>query len=233
MTPDCSLKVAGLVPLSTVDKPDALTATVFTQGCPWRCPYCHNSHLLGSAPPGDAATDRWTWERVMTFLGTRRGLLDGVAFSGGEPTIHAGLVAAMRDVRDGGFAAYLHTAGPSPDVLALALPLVQWVGFDVKAPFDEYQRVTRVADSGSRARESLRLLVGSGVPFEVRTTVHSDQLDLPALERLADDLAAEGVGSWVLQTCRTQGTSPRIPPNSTSLDCLDSLRERIPAVSLR
>jgi len=232
MTPDCSLKVAGLVPLSTVDKPDALIATVFTQGCPWRCPYCHNPHLLVSEPPGGDATGLWTWERVMAFLGTRRGLLDGVAFSGGEPTIHADLVAAMRDVRDGGFAAYLHTAGPLPAALARVLPLVQWVGFDVKAPFDEYQRVTRVADSGSCARESLRLLVGSGVPFEVRTTVHSDQLDLPALERLADDLAAEGIDSWVLQACRTEG-SPQIRPDTTSLDHLDSLWERVPAISVR
>ncbi|MGV8083585.1 MAG: anaerobic ribonucleoside-triphosphate reductase activating protein [Coriobacteriia bacterium] len=222
------------MPLSTVDKPGDLTATVFTQGCPWRCVYCHNPHLLEREPiPGDEA-DHWTWERVMAFLNTRRGLLDGVTFSGGEPTIQAGLAAAMQEARDAGFAVYLHTGGPRPDVLAEILPFLDWVGFDVKAPFDEYERVTMVAGSGAAARQSLQLLVGSGVPFEARTTVHSDLLDTSALERLAEDLAAEGVESWVLQTCRTQGAKPGLRPSGEiSADCLELLRKRVKSVSLR
>lgn len=228
------LRVAGFVPLSTVDRPGALTATVFTQGCPWRCPYCHNPHLQEHRTPGCAADQsRWTWERVQAFLAARSGLLDGVTFSGGEPTIQSALPEAVRDVRDAGFEAYLHTGGPTPEALAAVLPWTTWVGFDAKAPFDEYERVTMATGSGTRARDSLRLLVASGVPFEVRTTVHSSQLDLPALTRLAEELAAEGVSSWVLQEFRTQGARPGTPPNTLSLDCLDALREWVPEVAVR
>ncbi|MRR13372.1 radical SAM protein, partial [bacterium] len=78
-----SLQVAGLIPLSTVDRPGELTATVFTQGCPWRCPYCHNPHLQAARMLPEVRTERWTWARVMAFLDTRRGLLDGITFSGG------------------------------------------------------------------------------------------------------------------------------------------------------
>lgn len=230
-----SLEVAGFVPLSTVDKPGALTATVFTSGCPWRCPYCHNPHLQERVPVVGGDTEHWTWERVVAFLGTRRGLLDGVTFSGGEPTVQPSLPDAVRDVRSAGFDAYLHTGGPLSAALAEVLPLLSWVGFDVKAPFDEYERVTRVPGSGAPARESLRLLVQSGVPFEVRTTVHTDQLDMPALERLAHDLASEGVQSWVLQEFRMQGTRPGTPPNTLALERehLETLRERVGPVVVR
>ncbi|MHB1452281.1 MAG: anaerobic ribonucleoside-triphosphate reductase activating protein [Coriobacteriia bacterium] len=229
-----SLEVAGFVPLSTVDRPGDLTATVFTQGCPWRCPYCHNPHLQAvHVLPEGRTKERWTWARVMSFLSTRRGLLDGIAFSGGEPTVQPALVEAVCDARDAGFAAYLHTGGPVPDALAAVLPSLAWVGFDVKAPFDEYERVTMVRGSGIRALKSLRLLVASGVPFEARTTVHSAQLDMPALERLADDLAAEGVSAWVLQESRMQGTRPGTPPNTLTLNRLGALRERVPTISIR
>jgi pyruvate formate lyase activating enzyme len=233
MPPTSSLKIAGFVPLSTVDKPGDLTATVFTRGCTWRCSYCHNPHLLDGEAADADETGSWNWERIMAFLDTRRGLLDGVAFSGGEPTIHAGLADAMREVRHAGFVAYLHTGGPLPTALGQVLPLLAWVGFDVKAPFNEYERVTGVEGSGAPARESLRLLIKSGVPFEVRTTVHSDQLDLPALERLADDLASEGIGAWVLQTCRTEGTRPGVRPSSSVLDHLGTLRSRVDVVTVR
>jgi len=228
-----NLQVAGFIPLSTVDRPGELTATVFSQGCPWRCPYCHNPHLQEAPTRPDVRAERWTWARVMAFLGTRRGLLDGVAFSGGEPTIQPALIEAVREVRDAGFAAYLHTGGPLPDALAAVLPSLAWVGFDVKAPFDEYARVTMVSGSGTRALESLRLLVASGVPFEVRTTVHSDQLDMPALERLAEELAAEGVSAWVLQEFRMQGARPGTSPNTLTLNRLGALRERVPTISIR
>lgn len=230
-----SLRVAGFVPLSTVDRPGQLTATVFTQGCPWCCPYCHNPHLQPYDAPADGVAEAWTWERIVAFLGTRRGLLDGVTFSGGEPTIQPGLPDAVREVRSAGFDAYLHTGGPVPDALATLLPSLAWVGLDVKAPFDEYERVTKAPGSGAHARESLQLLVASGVPYEVRTTVHSDLLDMPALERLADDLAVEGVRSWVLQEFRDQGVRPGTLPNTLALERehLETLRERVGPVVLR
>lgn len=169
----------------------------------------------------------------MAFLDTRRGLLDGVTFSGGEPTIHRGLGAAMREARSADFSCYLHTSGALPHALEHVLPLLDWVGFDVKAPFSEYHRITSAPDSGARARESLRLLAASGVPFEVRTTVDSRLLDTAALERLAGDLASEGVTSWVLQECRIPGAAPVMQPDPLGPGVVDSLTKLIGSVSVR
>lgn len=194
------LRVGGLARLSTCDWPDHLTATVFLQGCPWRCGYCHNAHLIpataGEGPP---------WPEIMAFLAGRRGLLDGVVFSGGEPTLQSELVGAVQAVRELGFAVGLHTAGPYPERLSAMLPLLDWVGFDVKAPFAGYDAVTGVVGSGDRAAESLRRLLASGVDYEVRTTVHPDLLGAEDLDRLARQLQALGVRRYVTQAFRAQG----------------------------
>ena len=193
------LRVGGLSRLSSCDWPGQLVATVFLQGCPWRCRYCHNPHLLPAR--GD---DEIAWREVLAFLQARRGLLDGVVFSGGEPTVQAALPEAMRAVRALGFGVGLHTGGSAPERLKTVLPLVDWVGFDVKAPFEDYARITGVAGSGEAARLSLTHLIASGVACDLRTTVHPALLDEAALARLADELAALGVTSR-LQPFRTAG----------------------------
>ena len=194
------LRVGGLSRLSTCDWPGELVATVFCQGCPWACGYCHNPHLI----PPNAETEI-EWPEVLSFLESRRGLLDGVVFSGGEPTLQAALPEAMRAARALGLRIGLHTAGPYPGRLAEVLPLVDWIGFDVKAAFAEYEGITAVAGSGGKARESLLLVLASGVPADIRTTVHDALLDRAALARLADDLDALGVSGHRLQAFRAAG----------------------------
>ncbi|KAA5604518.1 anaerobic ribonucleoside-triphosphate reductase activating protein [Roseospira marina] len=203
------MRIGGLARFSTVDWPDRLTATVFLRGCPWRCPYCHNPDLLTAHPPDDAKDVAWS--DILAFLDSRRGLLDGVVFSGGEPTAQRGLSDAIDAVRALGFAVGLHTGGPWPERLATALPRLDWVGFDVKAPFDDYAAVTGVPGSGVAARDSLRRLIASGVSFEARTTVHPALLDAAALDRLAADLAAMGVRDIVLQHARPTAALPADP----------------------
>src|SRR5690606_38132990 len=103
------LRVGGLERLSMCDWPGELAATIFCQGCPWDCPYCHNPHLLPVTGRHEIA-----WREVVDFLKSRRGLLDGVVFSGGEPTLQSALPQAIAEVRDLGFRIGLHTAGPYP-----------------------------------------------------------------------------------------------------------------------
>lgn len=193
-----AIRIGGFVPFSATDYPDHLSAVVFCQGCPWRCGYCHNPHLLPLRSPVPALS----WEDVLAFLEKRRGLLDAVVFSGGEPTLHAGLAEAMKAVRAAGFGIGLHTAGIYPQRLASLLPLVDWIGFDVKAPFEDYEDVTRTPHSGSRARRSLELLLASGVAYQIRTTVDTRILTPAKLERLRCELERYGVTGHVLQTCR-------------------------------
>ena len=194
------LRLGGLTPLSLTDFPGRLAAVVFCQGCPWSCVYCHNPHLI----PADAPPER-DWASVLDFLGRRGGLLDAVVFSGGEPTLQVGLAGAMADVRRRGFQVGLHTAGPYPERLAEVLPLVDWVGFDVKAPFERYDSISRVPGSGEKARESLRLVIESGVDHECRTTSHPSLITAPQLSALSERLFAMGARRHVLQSFRAAG----------------------------
>lgn len=200
MPSSTDLRIGGLTRLSSCDWPGELVATIFCQGCPWACRYCHNPHLIPAGREGDVP-----WAGVLAFLQTRRGLLDGVVFSGGEPTLQAGLAEAMAAVRDLGFRVGLHSGGPYPERLAALLPLLDWVGFDVKAPFEAYARITGVPGSGERARASLDLLLASGVDLEVRTTVHPALLGAEDLTALATTLRDLGVRRYVLQPFRPQG----------------------------
>jgi pyruvate formate lyase activating enzyme len=197
-----------------VDWPGQLAATVFAQGCPWDCAYCHNPHLLSATPEDDAAqeTELLPWRVVRDWLETRTRLLDGVVFSGGEPLAQPSLAATIAETRALGFKVALHTSGVVPRRFAEVLPLLDWVGFDAKAPFARYEDVTRVLGSGERALVSLRLLLDSGVDYEVRTTVHPDLLGEEGLLELAEELRALGVKRWVLQPYRPQGARPGLDP---------------------
>lgn len=135
----------------------------------------------------------------------RRGLLDAVVFSGGEPTLQQALAESVREVRALGFRIGLHTASPYPDRFEKVLPLLDWVGFDVKAPFDRYDLVTGVPGSGARAREGLALLLASGADYEVRTTVHPLYHTPDELIGLAGELSELGVRNYALQEFRPQG----------------------------
>jgi pyruvate formate lyase activating enzyme len=158
------LRVGGLTRCSASDYPGKLAAVVFCQGCAWRCGYCHNPELQ----PARGRTEI-PWRDVISFLERRRGLLDAVVFSGGEPTLQRGLAAAMQEVKALGFLVGLHTAGVVPRRLAEVLPLADWVAMDAKARFDEHERVTRVRGSGARARRSAELIRSSGVACALHT----------------------------------------------------------------
>lgn len=197
------LRVGGLTRLTSIDFPGRLAAVVFCQGCPWRCGYCHNPDLLDAG----AATD-WSWAQVLAFLRTRQGLLDGVVFSGGEPTLQAALPSALAAVRRLGFQTALHTGGMYPERLAAVLPLLDWVGLDIKAPLDRHDALTGAPGSGPRTRDALRALLASGVSYECRTTWHPGLFGADALQALADELAALGVTHWALQECRVPEGMP-------------------------
>jgi pyruvate formate lyase activating enzyme len=196
-----TLRIGGVTPFSASDYPGQLAAVVFVQGCPWRCGYCHNPHLQPrpAEPP-------LSWSSVRALLQRRIGLIDAVVFSGGEPTLDAALPDAMREVRDMGYRIGLHSGGIYPEALAEALPLADWVGLDVKAPFDlRYDRITRTPGSAAAAMASLRALLASGVRYECRTTVHPALLTLDDMRELARELAALGVAEYAVQMFRPQG----------------------------
>jgi pyruvate formate lyase activating enzyme len=217
------LEIGGFTPLSTSDWPDMLAAVVFCQGCPWRCRYCHNPGLIPTQ-----GRNELRWETILEFLWCRKGLLDGVVFSGGEPTLQASLPDAVLEVRALGFRVGLHTGGMYPRRLAAILPLLDWVGMDIKAPFADYASITGAPGSGKRAQASLDLVLQSGVAHEIRTTVHPALLDDEAVCALTDDLANRGVRHYALQAFRSQGCEDEsLIRNMTRTRALTSLERDI------
>jgi len=207
VSPADDLQIAGLVPLSTVDWPGRLVATVFCQGCPWNCFYCHNRALIPTRTPGAVP-----WGRVRGLLARRRGLLDGVVFTGGEALRQDALADAAAEVKKAGFAVGLHTAGCYPGRLKdmVARGLVDWVGLDVKALPEHYEAVIG-RPGGVKAWQALEILVaaqaGGGPSFEVRTTVVPGDVTAADAVEVARRVRDAGARVFALQQARGEGTS--------------------------
>lgn len=225
------LELGGFTPLSSVDWPGKLAAVVFVQGCPWRCSYCHNAELQPRRRTGGP-----DWASVLAMLQRRVGLLDGVVFSGGEPTLDPRVNSAVDQVRALGHRAALHTAGIYPDRLAELLPKLDWVGFDLKTGFGDYDTLTARHGSAAAVRRSLDRLLASGIEREIRTTYHPRLISDAALRDVARVLKNVGVRHWVLQRWRAHddeaarlASSWRWPAD----EFLHELRDDVPALTLR
>ena len=201
------IEVGGFVPLTTIDFPDALACVVFCQGCPWRCRYCHNAHLQEfRCSEKESQTG---WDSLMKFLEKRRGLLDAVVFSGGEPTAQPKLLEAIKIVRNLGFKVGLHTAGMFSRRLEKLIPFIDWVGLDIKAPLNDiYRKITDSEVDLLEIQKSLRLLIRSGVSYQIRTTVDPLFLKKSDICEIQEMLRREGALASVLQAYRVSQRSP-------------------------
>ena len=252
--PADSLVIAGLVPLSTVDWPGRLCATVFLQGCPWNCPYCHNHALIPTRVPGIV-----DWQEVRDLLSRRRGLLDGVVFTGGEALRQDALADAAAEVREMGFEVGLHTAGAYPRRLRdlVEAELVDWVGLDVKALPEHYEAVAGRPGSGAKAWECLDIVLAAAgdaaedgaagkraggvgsvlggrtrpLLYEVRTTVMPHDVTADDAFEVARRCKEKGVRSYALQQARAQGTREGFVAVAPGWDSrCERLAERIEAL---
>ncbi len=179
--------ICGLQKLAMVDYPGKLAATVFTGGCNLRCPFCHNALLVTRLDEAETMTEG----EVLDFLARRRGLLDGVVLSGGEPLLQPDAAKFLRKVRDLGFSIKLDTNGFFPERLAAILEagLADYVAMDVKNRLSKYPETCGVPDlDAAPVEESVRLLRSGGVDFEFRTTVVREL-------HTAEDIRA--VGQWL------------------------------------
>lgn len=223
------IAVAGLIPFSATDWPGMLTATVFTQGCPWRCRYCHNPELKPFLRAGEPAG---SWAEAMALLRRRRGLLDGLVISGGEPTAQPGLGRAVAEVHAVGFPVGVHTCGYAPRRLERLLSdpasRPDWIGIDVKAlPADLPDVVGRPEGVARAAWASLAIVARSGVPAQARTTVWPGSVLERHLPRLRERVAKLGL-ELVVQRARgvdaegwyrgDSGSSPGVPDSGADLN---------------
>lgn len=164
-----NLRIGGFVPCSLSDFPGKIASVVFTAGCNWRCPWCHNPGLVYPEQFG-AVLD---CERTLRRIAGQKGLVDGVVISGGEPTIHSGLPNFIRRICNQGFLVKLDTNGSNPGVLRTLLGdrLLHFVAVDLKAPWPRYQDAAGVTVDIEKLKETLDLLRSSLIPHHLRTTL--------------------------------------------------------------
>jgi pyruvate formate lyase activating enzyme len=163
------MRLAHYEPLSLSDFPGRLATTVFTVGCNFACPYCHNPELVTATEDAPQLTE----EAFFSFLERRRGKLNGVCITGGEPTLHADLAGFVDRIRALGYAVKLDTNGSNPVMLGNLLETnsLDYVAMDVKAPASRYSDVTGSPFALALAEDSIRLLAGSDTVHEYRTTI--------------------------------------------------------------
>ena len=184
------MKLGGLQKMTLLDFPGRVACTVFTVGCNFRCPFCHNSSLVVGPEVPQLPQDDF-----FAFLKKRQGLLDGVAITGGEPLLHPDMPEFLEKIRALGYAVKLDTNGAFPDRLQKILEagLADYVAMDVKNSKEKYELTAGVAGILPRVEQSMALLREGKTPFEFRTTL-VDELHEPA------DFAA--IGQWIAGTER-------------------------------
>lgn len=168
------MRIGGLQKVSLIDYPGKIAAIVFTQGCNFRCGYCHNPELVNPdffikpIPP----------EEVFAFLKSRRGKLEGVVVTGGEPLLQEGLNDFLKKIKGLGYLIKLDTNGSFPEKLKdiIEKKLVDYLAMDIKAPLEKYVSVVKSAVETKKIRESINLIINSGLDYEFRTTIVKSQL---------------------------------------------------------
>jgi pyruvate formate lyase activating enzyme len=180
---------------SLIDYPGKICAVVFTMGCNFRCPFCHNPELVeGTLPPGMFPEDE-----VLAFLATRTGKLDAVSITGGEPCLQADLIPFMRRVRELGFLVKIDTNGSRPDVLSRIMEqgLADYIAMDIKAPPAKYGPVSGTGRHVPGIESSVRMIMQGTVPYEFRTTLVSRLLCPDDIREIGKTIV--GAKKYVLQ----------------------------------
>lgn len=162
------MRIGGLLKFSLIDYPGKVAAVVFTQGCNYRCPFCHNPELVLPELFGESLAE----EAVLGFLEKRRGQLQGVVVTGGEPTLHNDLIVFLQKIKSMGYLVKLDTNGSRPDVLQKVLEagLVDFVAMDIKSSPESYCKATGVSADIQSIKMSIETIKRSGVGYEFRTT---------------------------------------------------------------
>ncbi len=228
------MKIGGFQKVSLIDYPGQISAVVFTQGCNFRCPFCHNPELVDPARFGPSLDEA----EICGFLERRRGKLDGVSITGGEPTLQPDLAAFAGRLKEMGYLVKIDTNGSRPEVLKdlIGRKCLDFIAMDVKGPLKKYDLLTGAVNSGGTMPESIAAVMASGLPYEFRTTVVPSLLverDFREIGKLVENAA-----SFVLQRyARTKQLDPAFPPagfEPPSLEkCAEILKRHVSRVRIR
>ena len=227
--------LSGLQKLTLLDFPGTVACTVFTSGCNFRCPFCHNASLVLPGAGGETLDE----ETLLSFLKKRVGIVEGVVFTGGEPLLHADILSLFEKIRVLGYKIKLDTNGSFPDILEKAIKekLIDRVAMDIKNSPAEYGKaIGAVTVDFSKIERSKNLLMTSGIDYEFRTTVVKG---IHTVESLTDAAKwIEGAKEYYLQQFKDSGNLLSAEGLSEfskeEMEKLaDAVRPYVPSVTLR
>lgn len=189
------MKIGFLQKTSLIEYPGKIGAVVFTQGCNFGCPYCHNPELVDPL----RFTEPVPPEEILSFLKKRKGMLEAVTVTGGEPCIQQGLVRFIEDIGNLGYLVKLDTNGSMPEVLAEIIEkgLADYLAMDIKAPLRKYHEISGRPDLTRMVESSIRIVMSSNVPYEFRTTL--DRMLLCPEDIIEIGNTIKGASRYVLQ----------------------------------
>lgn len=186
------MRIGGIQKTSLLDFPNMISAIIFTKGCNFACDYCHNPELFNSGVEHSTS-------EFFEFLNTRKGKLDGVVITGGEPCLQPDLMDFIKQIKQMGFLVKLDTNGSFPDIIQKLLNknLLDYIAMDIKAPIEKYNAVSNSTISTDKIITSINLIMNSGIDYEFRTTVVKSQLTFEDFEKIGDLI--KGAKKYYLQ----------------------------------
>ncbi|WP_457624781.1 anaerobic ribonucleoside-triphosphate reductase activating protein [Persephonella sp.] len=189
------MKIGGFQKFSLIDYPGKISAVIFVQGCNFRCHYCHNRELVLPEYFSKSIPE----DEILDFLSVRKGKLQGVVITGGEPTIFPDLPDFIYKIKKMGFYVKLDTNGSNPDMLSLLIErkLVDFVAMDVKAPPEKYSLITGTDVHKDKIIRSIDILKNSGIYYEFRTTVVKDMISEIDIYRIVNTI--KGASRYAIQ----------------------------------
>ena len=171
------MKISGLQKTSLIDYPGKIASTLFVSNCNFRCPYCYNSDLVF-----DKNTEDFKKEKIFKILKQRIKFIDGVCITGGEPTLNEDLPEFISEIKKLNLLVKLDTNGTNPKMLEHLIKnkLIDYIAMDIKAPLDKYNKITNSNVDIKKIKESINIIINSGIDHEMRTTI------LPSLHTKRD-----------------------------------------------
>jgi pyruvate formate lyase activating enzyme len=227
------MQIYGLQKMTLLDYPEHVAATIFLSGCDFKCPFCHNFELVdGTAEP---VMDE---EELFAFLNKRKGILDGVAISGGEPCLHKELPEFIKRIRELGYSIKLDTNGYHPEMLSGLMNegLVDYVAMDIKNSAEKYGMTAGLKSFDiAPIQASIDILMNSKIDYEFRTTVIKEYHNEKDFESIGEMI--KGAKKYYLQQYICRDTVPDKtlnPPSEEELNqYLVVVRKNVPNALLR
>lgn len=218
------MNLSGLQKLSLIDFPGKTSAIIFTQGCMFKCKFCHNAELVDINQKG-----AYEESNIIEFLQKRKGLLQAVTITGGEPCIHKDLPEFIQRIKKMGYLVKLDTTGYFPSMVRklLDLQLLDYVAMDVKLPLEKYQQITQTTVYAQRLRESIQIIRESDIEYEFRTTLPRILIHPEDILKIGKEIA--GAKRYVLQHFngeKTLDASLHATP-SFSQEEIDALKKQL------